>query len=181
MFDGAGKIFQNAYIVDDFEAAISHWVKLEGAGPFFVHRRLQLEIEHRGKPSPIDIDLAIGQAGPIHIELIKVHSENPTVYTDTVPKGSGPRFHHNGYLAKDFEAAVAAYRNAGYEIAMRGVFGQTPFVYVDTFDAIGCMTEFHEDTAEIRAMFKYIADASRDWDGTRPERPMAELLAWMRE
>lgn len=179
MFEGAGKIFQNAYIVDDFDETIDHWVKLEGAGPFFVHRGLQLNIEYRGSPSPIDIDLAIGQAGPIHIELIKVHCDNPTVYTDTVPKGSGSRFHHNGYLAKDFEAAVTAYKNAGYEIAMRGIFGQTPFVYVDTFDAIGCMTEFHEDTAEIRAMFKYISDASIGWDGSRPMRPMSELLAWM--
>jgi len=181
MFDGAGKVFQNAYIVDDFDKAIADWVRLEGAGPFFVYRGLKLEIEYRGGPAPIDIDLAIGQAGPIHIELIKVHSGNRTVYTDTVPKGSGPRFHHNGYLAKNFDAAVAAYKSAGYEIAMKGVFGQTPFVYVDTFNDIGFMTEFHEDTAEIRAMFKYIADASVGWDGTRPERPMAELLAWMRD
>lgn len=181
MFDGAGKIFQNAYIVDDIDEMIGHWVKLEGAGPFFVHRRLQLDIEYRGAPSSIDIDLAIGQAGPVHIELIKVHCDNPTVYTDTVPKGSGPGFHHNGYLAKDFNAAIAAYEQAGYQIAMKGIFGQTPFVYVDTVNAIGCFTEFHEDTAEIRSMFKYIADASVDWDGSRPERPMSELLAWMNE
>lgn len=181
MFEGAGKIFQNAFIVDDIDADMESWTRLEGAGPFFLHRNLELDIQYRGRPSSIDIDLAIGQAGPVHIELIKVHCDNPTVYTDTVPKGSGPRFHHNGYLAKNFEAAVAAYEDAGFEIAMKGVFGQTPFVYVDTFDKLGFMTEFHEDTAEIRAMFKYIADASVGWDGSRPVRPMSELLRWMEE
>lgn len=181
MFDGAGTIFQNAYIVDDIDAMIDHWVKLQGAGPFFLQRHLQLDLQYRGTPSSIDIDLALGQAGPIHIELIKVHCNNPTVYTDTVPKGSGPRFHHNGYLAKDFNAAVAAYQDAGFEIAMQGIFGETPFVYVDTFDAVGCFTEFHEDTSEIRGMFKFIADAASGWDGSRPVRPMSELLQWMKD
>lgn len=179
MFDGEGRIFQNCYIVDHLDTAIDHWVKTIGAGPFFKQSRLQLNIEYRGAPSTIDIELAIGQAGPIHIELIEVNCDNPTVYTDLHPKGQGGGFHHVGMLAKDFQAAVKAYEDAGYPAGMIGVFGKTPFAYMDTRASVGFFTEFHEDTAEIRTMFDRIAEASIGWDGTRPVRPMSELLAWM--
>ena len=178
MFEGEGVIYQNCYIVDNLDQALAAWTTNIGAGPFFVQRDLKLEIEYRGKPSPIHIDLAIGQAGAVHIELIEVHSKNPTVYTDLRPKGHGG-FHHVGLLAKDFEGAIAAYRKAGFEVGMKGMFGQTPFAYIDTCSSLGFFTEFHEDTPEIRGMFKRIAAAQIGWDKSRPIRPMAEILPWL--
>lgn len=128
MFDGDGVIYQNAYVVDDLDKAIDYWVTNVGAGPFFVKRRLDnLELEYRGKKSTIDIDLALGQAGAVQIELIKVYSTNPTVYTDMYPKGSGGGFHHVGMFAKDFDAAIKAYQKRGFDIGMKGMFGSTPF------------------------------------------------------
>ncbi|VWX50009.1 VOC family protein [Novosphingobium sp. 9U] len=182
MFDGAGRVFQNCYVVDDLDKAIEHWIKTIGAGPFFVNRKLDnLEIEYRGKPSGIDIDFALGQAGPIHIELIQDNSKNPTVYNDMYPKGSGGGFHHVGMLAKDFEAAVSAYEDAGCERGMIGMFGSTPFAYMDTRSSVGFFTEFHHDTAEIRALFDGVEAASKDWNGERPVRPMSELLEGPRD
>lgn len=176
MFDGDGYIYQNCYVVDNLDEAIKHWIGTIGAGPFFVQRNLDnLTIEYRGKPSIIDINLAIGQAGPIHIELIEVNCSNPTVYTDMYPKGSGG-FHHVGMLAKDFDAAVKAYEDAGYPAGMTGVFGKTPFAYMDTRSSVGFFTEFHEDTPEIRGMFDRIAQAAIGWNGDRPVRPIDEVL-----
>jgi hypothetical protein len=173
MFEGAGHIYQNAYVVDDLDRAIDTWINTIGAGPFFVLRRLStLAIEYHDEPSTMDISIAVGQAGPIHIELIQVHSKGPTVYTDMHPIGSGGGFHHLGMLAVDFPAAIDGYRAAGHRVGMTGVFGSTPFAYIDTRASIGFFTEFHADTAEIRGMFKMIADASRDWDGTDPKRPL---------
>jgi hypothetical protein len=173
MFDGDGHIYQNAYVVDDLDKAISHWISTVRAGPFFVARRIaDLKIEYREAPSNMDISLAIGQAGPVHIELIQVHSDGPTVYTDMHRKGSGGGFHHVGMLAKDFPAAVEAFRASGYPVGMTGIFGTTPFAYIDTRSSVGFFTEFHEDTAEIRALFKKIADASIGWSGNDPVRAL---------
>lgn len=173
MFEGDGHIWQNAYVVDDIDVAVKHWISTVGAGPFFVARHLDaIPIQYRDQPSAFDISLAIGQAGPIHIELIQVHSNGPTVYTDMFPKGAGGGFHHVGMLAKHFKAAVQAYRDAGYPVGMTGVFGTTPFAYIDTRSSVGFFTEFHEDTAEIRGFFKRIADASIGWDGSDPIRPL---------
>lgn len=177
MFEGAGHIFQNCYVVDDLDKAIEYWIKTIGAGPFFVFRKLDnLKISYRGKPSSLDINFALGQAGPIHIELIEDNSKNPTVYQDLYPKGTGGGFHHVGMLAKDFEAAVKAYESAGYPTGMLGMFGNTPFAYVDTRAAVGFFTEFHQDTAEIRGLFDGVAAASINWKGDQPVRSMVELL-----
>lgn len=177
MFEGDGKIFQNCYVVDDLDAAMDHWITTIGAGPFFVKRKLDnLDIAYRGEPSGIDIDFALGQAGPIHIELIQDNSKNPTVYNDMYPKGSGGGFHHVGMLAKDFDAAVAAYEAAGFPRGMIGMFGSTPFAYMDTRASVGFFAEFHQDTPEIRSLFDRVAAAADGWNGERPVRPMEEVL-----
>lgn len=173
MFDGDGAIYQNAYVVDDLDVAIDHWTTNVGAGPFFVKRRLDdLIIDYRGKRSSLDIDLALGQAGAVQIELIKVHSTNPTVYTDMYPKGSGGGFHHVGMFAKDFEAAIRAYEKKGFPTGMKGIFGNTPFAYMDARSEMGFFLEFHQDTDEIRGVYKRVADAAIGWDRKEKTRPL---------
>ena len=176
MFKGDGHVYQNAFIVDDLYKMIDHWIKDLGAGPFFVFENLRLDVEYRGTPSKIDINFALGQAGAVHIELIQVNSDNPTVYTDLRPKGGGGGFHHTGQLAKNFDEAIKAYEDAGYSVGMKGVFGNTPFAYVDTCSTLGFFSEFHEDTQEIRDFFQKVERASIGWNGERPIRPMAEIL-----
>ena len=173
MFDGDGIIVQNAYIVDDVDVAIDRWTTNVGAGPFFVRRRIDnLVLDYRGKPSTIDIDLALGQAGNIQIELIKVYSENPTVYTDMYPKGSGGGFHHVGMFARDFEAAISAYQKRGFALAMKGIFGKTPFAFMDARSELGFFIEFHEDTEEIRNTYKMVAEGAIGWDRKVKTRPL---------
>ena len=120
----------------------------------------------------MDISLAIGQAGPIHIELVQVHNDTPTVYTDMYPKGSGGGLHHVAMLARDFPNALKAYRDAGFEVGMSGVFGTTHFAYIDTRSSVGYFTEFAADTEEMRALYKRVADAAVDWNGSEPIRSL---------
>ena len=125
MFEGEGVIVQYAYIVDDLDTAIDHWISNIGAGPFFVKRHWNdLELVYRGKKSTLDMSVALGQAGANQIELIQVHCDNPTVYTDLHPKGNGGGFHHVAMFAKNFEAAVKAYEDKGFECGMRGILEQ---------------------------------------------------------
>lgn len=173
MFDGDGVIVQYAYVVDDLDAAIEKWVTLTGAGPFFVKRHWNdLEFTYRGKKSTLDMSVALGQAGANQVELIQVHCDNPTVYTDLHPKGNGGGFHHVAMFAKDFEAAVKAYEDKGFECGMRGIFGTTPFVYMDTTSALGFFTELYPPTDQVLGMYKMIADAAVGWDRLEYTRPL---------
>lgn len=180
MFDGDGRVFQNCFVVEDLDKAMDQWINNVGVGPFFVQRSLgSLEIDYRGTPSSLDIDLALAQAGPVCIELIQVHGTNPSVYLDSYPKGSGGGFHHVGMLAKDYDATVKAYEDAGYARAMEGVFGTTRFAYMDTRSSLGFMIEFHHETEEFLSLYSGLAEASDGWNGERPIRELTEVLTWL--
>ena len=172
MFDGDDVIVQYAYVVEDIDAAIEHWTTNVGAGPFFVRKHLtDLVFDYHGKRSSIDMDLAVGQAGTVQIELVKVHSDNPSVFTDMYPKGSGGGHHHVAMFPKDLESAIDAYRKRGFEVVMRGLFGTTPFAFLDTRAEMGFMIELYPATEEMLGIYKMIADAAKGWDRAEKTRP----------
>ncbi len=167
-----GDIVQNAYVVNDLEVTIDDWVSRLGVGPFFVQRNLELMVNYRGATTPLDIDIALGQAGAVQVELIKVNRRGDNVYCDTYPHGVRCGFHHVATFPRDVDAAVATYRDQGYELAMELMFGATRVVYMDTREPMGCMIEFYADTPEIRGLYKTVADAALNWDGRDPVRAL---------
>ncbi len=173
MFDGAGVIVQYAYVVEDLDAAIEHWTSTVGAGPFFVRKHItDLQFEYRGSKSSIDMDLALGQAGTIQIELVKVNSGQSNAFASMYPQGSGGGFHHAAMFAKDLDAAIAAYQEKGFELAMKGIFGTTPFAFMDTRSALGFMIELYPETEEMKAVYGLIANAAKGWDRVEKTRPL---------
>ena len=62
-------IFQNAWVVDDAEAACTKWVEQMGIGPFFLteYDNAFEEVTYRGEPAPLNMIVAIAQAGPVQI------------------------------------------------------------------------------------------------------------------
>lgn len=170
MFDGV--IVQNAFVVTDLDRSIDNWISNVGVGPFFVMRNLALTVTYRGRSMPLDIDIALGQAGPMQIELMKVNCSTDNVYTDSYPSGSAGGFHHVAMFTPDLDAAVSNYEEKGYPLAMDLMFGQTRVVYMDTRHDLGCMVEFYQDTTELRAMYARVAEAAVNWDGSEPKRPL---------
>lgn len=170
MFEGDGTAVQYCFLVNDIDRAIDRWIRTTGAGPFFLRRRIDdLDIRYRGQPSRMDLSIALGQLGGAHVELIQQHNDGPTVYRDTFAPGA-EGFHHIAMIAKDLDAALNAYTADGHEIGMEGVFGSTRFAYVDTRSAIGAFTELLQETDELEFLYKTVADAALDWDGSDPVR-----------
>jgi len=84
---------QNAFVVTDLDAALDHWTRVMGVGPFFVFERVEFaEIWYRGQ-SALDIDLsvAIGYWGDLQIELIRQRNDVPSIYTDFPGRQAGGR------------------------------------------------------------------------------------------
>lgn len=171
-----GRIVQACYIVDDLDRAVEAWVETLGAGPFFVQKNLNnVAVEYRGKPSFLDIHVALGQAGPIQIELIEVVGKHPSVYTDVFPDG-GTGFHHFAIFVNDIEAEVKAYVDSGATLGCRGLFAGTPFAYIDTRRQIGFFTEVYQDAPGMREMYRKIAAAADNWDRADRVRPLADVV-----
>jgi len=157
------EIIQHAWVVPDLDAAIQHWHRTLGVGPFLVNRNIQIsEPRHRGVTRAVAFSTAVAQSGSIQIELVEQHDAGPSAFRDTVPAGM-TAFHHVAIVADDFDAALRDH--AAYPIAAEGRFGAIRFVYLDTSATLGAMLEILEDGPAIRAFFGAIRKAGERWDG----------------
>ncbi len=165
-------VFQNAWVVDDLEAACMKWVDQMGVGPFFVSEYPAgtfEEVLYRGEPADLSMNVAIAQAGNVQVELIEPFTDR-CAYRDSQPVGTQMGFHHMCVWSYDFDADVRYFEDLGYPAANIGSIHTTRFAYFDTRPLMDCMMEivtYSEPTAE---RFQMIADAASNWDGKDPIR-----------
>jgi len=167
-----GRIMQVAYVVEDIEKAMAHWTDKLGVGPFFLFEHFALEdYRYRGKPSDLDITIAMGFSGSMCFELIVQHSKSPSVYTDVIEK-KGYGFHHWAVSTTTFDDDLARYVNSGNEEVLYGFV--TPVnaraAYVDTMTELGGMIELIEINPAVEGLFSAIKEPSINWDGKNPVR-----------
>lgn len=165
-------IVQYAYVVDDLDAAIQHWVEVMGAGPFFLSRNHRgREHTYRGLHDDAVFSYAFGQAGPAQIQLIQCMDDRPSVYRDMYPPGH-EGFHHVACLvpAEDMESEVARFTGAGFEVAST-LHSYVPVAYLDCRSALGFFVELHGLNDDVAELFDEIRVAHEQWDGiTEPVR-----------
>lgn len=164
---------QQAWVVNDLQSAMRHWIEVCGVGPFFVLEHPQLgDLRYRGHASTCDFSAGVAQAGRTQIELIVQHCYTPSVYRDFVPKGT-EAFHHMAVICSDYDAEVAHYVARGAPVITSGIFGDLRFCYVDATSTVGFVVELLEDLPTIHSFFGMVADAAVNWDGSNPIRPVA--------
>jgi hypothetical protein len=159
-------IIQNAYVVDDLDAAIARWHAVCGIGPFFVRRHLQLaEVRYRGRAARLDFSAAYVQAGPVMVELVQQHDAEPSAFRDMFGPGQ-QGFHHVAVVPTDYQALLAHYEAQGCAVAMelRTSSGRGA-AYVDTRNLVGHMTEVYLPTEGLAAVYQEVAMAAARWDG----------------
>lgn len=164
-------IFQNAWVVDDIEAACMRWVNEMGIGPFFLSDYQPGtfdSVTYRGQAADLSMKVALAQAGPVQIELIEPHTEQ-CAYRDSVKPGQ-MGFHHMCVWTHDFEADRQYMEDLGYATANAGKIGPVDFAYFDTRPLMGCMLEVVSKNDGTVARFAEIAEAAIDWDGSNPIR-----------
>ncbi|MDG2004388.1 MAG: VOC family protein [Novosphingobium sp.] len=162
---------QSCFIVPDIEAAMAEWHRVSDVGPFFVMAHVQPENGiYRGKPAELEMSCAFAQSGSMQIELIEQHCDNPSVYRDTVPAGSGG-FHHFCYWADGTIAEeVEHYRQRGIEAGYLASFGDLNFGYFDARKELGCFLEVLEREPGTLELFRMVAQGAEGWDGSDPIR-----------
>jgi hypothetical protein len=163
---GSVAFFQAAWVVTDLDTAVRHWAA-QGVGPFLVFRNIALEFTYRGVPAAVELSFALGQAGPIQIELICQHEDRPSAYRDSFREGESG-LHHLGRIISDYDASKADFVAQGLEVAMEGNQGGVKYGYIDTRAQIGCMTELVQPTAANLELYEKVRRAGDTWDGRDP-------------
>jgi len=162
-----GPIRQIAYVVPEIETAASLWIEQFGAGPFFKMEEVRFPgWTYLGESQDMPVDLMMGQLQGVMIELIRPHSRVPSVYSHAMTEA--PVLHHYGLLVGNISDATRLIGVPPLTTACS--MGGTPFSYNDTRGTLGLMVELIEAREDVCAIFDYIADASRGWDGREPVR-----------
>ncbi|MFG1667729.1 VOC family protein [Streptomyces sp. Y7] len=170
-----GGVRQNGYIVEDLDAALQHWVKAVGAGPFFVARHLPLEyFTFQGSSRIPDLSVALGNVGDLQIELVHQHDDAPSPYLYfRQHKGAG--LQHISSWSRAYDDDLARLRERGIVPECEGkIVGAPRFAYFGT-DALdgSCyeMSDLGPDN-EYGVVHDLIREAAVDWDGSDPIRDM---------
>jgi hypothetical protein len=146
-------LFQQAYFVNDVEAAARSWSRLFGAGPFLlVPHHKTVRFAYRDTPQEADVSYAFGYLGDMMIQFIAQHDETPSIYREMFAKGQ-EGFHHVGVLVHDFEAERQRLLDMGFAVACELWADNVNAAYFDTRSANGCFTEIHGDPPHILGAF----------------------------
>lgn len=169
-----GEIFQLAYVVSDLEAAVDHWTRTLGIGPFFnFPLPLTLDWLELDGQRVDDYDIlsgaALAQNGSVQIEIL-VPGNAASPYRDFLNCGR-QGLQHVGMFATDYDRQIDEARQAGIGIAMEGILPLSRFAYLRTDDDFaGTMVELIEPQPAMIELFDQIARASVGWDGRNPLR-----------
>ncbi len=167
-----GKVCQNGYVVRDIEAALKHWTEVLGVGPFFYIDRVKCDwFTYRGKPSPVEMSIALGNTGDLQIELIQQRNDAPSMYMDFLNAGH-EGLQHMSYWTVNYQADYDRALAAGYKVGHEGQIGgeQGRFVYFDTETHPGTVIEMSDISGGKGKFFEHIRKAAIGWDGSGPVR-----------
>lgn len=170
-----GAVAQIAFVVEDLDASIEHFIRDQGAGPFFVLDHFwQPGQTYRGAPSLADVRIAMGFSGQTWFELIQPLDDHPSVYRETIA-ARGHGLHHHGIAHADCEAALPGYLANGWrEVFRAAVPTGGEVIYLENPDAPAPgMIELLPATEGMDATFTRFWRAAQDWDGRDPVRPFA--------
>lgn len=164
-----GPVMQIAFVPPDFDAALRHWTKVMGVGPFFLLENVALEdMRYRGEPSDCVFTLALAYWGDVQVELIRPENDAPSIYRDLPNHGA---MHHVCILTDDIAAAKATVLAAGAELLVEAKVGDDGgVIYVDTKGYPGGLVEVLQPATGGREFFAMMRAAAHDWDGSEPVR-----------
>ena len=172
-----GEIRQVAYVVPDIEAAMDHWARVMGVGPWYYNPQVPIRNYHyRGTPHVPRNSVALANAGALQIELLQPRNDVPSMYRDFTLAGHRG-VQHVAYWTEHFDADLARAQEAGFRVCMGGEVGENGrFVYFEDLSGMpGTTIELSEVAGPKGRLFKIIRDAALGWDGSAPVRPFPDL------
>jgi methylmalonyl-CoA/ethylmalonyl-CoA epimerase len=138
-------VFQIAFVVRDFEAALEHYDSVLSAGPwrcFTFGTHLHKRADYRGGPTDFRARLALNDSEP-QFELIQPIS-GPSAHQEWLDT-NGEGFHHVGVIVDSVPATTEEMNAAGYETVMVGegfgAGGDGAYAYFDTTSDLGFVIE----------------------------------------
>jgi hypothetical protein len=157
--------------VRDLDACVADWLSM-GVGPWFVMRGLRQDVRYRGEPCSVELSLAWANSGDMQIELINQTDDTPSVYTEFLAE-HGEGFNQLCWWTDDFDATMAAVRQAGWPVVWEGGEEQgVRYAYAEP-PAGAAIAEITARTDATVGLAELVRSAAENWDGRDPIRVLS--------
>ena len=171
-----GSILELCHVTRDLDAALRHWTRDLGAGPFFVFEVPVLPGQmYYGAPTAVAMRVGFGFSGGVLIELLQQTNDGASPFRDFLDE-RGDGLHHV-MLRGDFDTGFARLSEAGHRVAYSGTMPSGErFCVFDTRAANGAYVELMELSPAMLGSLARMEQAHLQWDGvTDPVRSMDRL------
>ena len=171
-----GSVLELCHVTRDLDAALRHWTRDLGAGPFFVFEVPVLPGQlYYGEPTEVALRVGFGFSGGVLIELLQQTNDGASPFGDFLAE-RGEGLHHV-MPRTDFDAGFARLSAAGHRVAYSGTMPSGErFCLFDTRAATGAYVELMELSPAMLDSLARMEQAHCQWDGvTDPVRPIARL------
>lgn len=157
------------YVVPDIPEAVKFWSEVMGAGPFFLFEDVEFDpLEHPGGPAVFEHSTALGQWGPIAIELEQMDVLTPeTLATALAPRTPG--LNHVSCISPDPDADSERLEALGCPRFLTGKTGDFDLRF-HSAPLLGHAIELYRDNAFVHDFFSALKRSAEGWDGREPLR-----------
>lgn len=162
-----GPIRQNGYVVRDVEAAMDHWMRWHGVGPWFLIERVELDwFRHRTLDSAPDLSIALANSGDLQIELIQQRNDAPSLYREFLDAGH-EGLQHVAYWTTGYQTLYDELCASGYRLGHEGQIGGPDgrFAYFDSDAHPGTVVEISDISGSKGRFFERVRGAAAEWSG----------------
>jgi hypothetical protein len=162
---------QAGIVVRDIEAAMRHWVKVCGVGPWFYTDRLPVTSFAYGdrRYDDVHISIALANSGDVQLELIQQRCDTPSMYRDFLAAGHEGMQHWSSW-PENYDEIYQRALATGYTVGQEGDSPRGRFVYFRNEGHPGTVIEMADATPTRMRIFDAIRAAAFDWDGSDPIR-----------
>lgn len=171
-----GSIIELCHVTRDLDAALAHWTRDLGAGPFFVFDVPVLPGQlYYGEPTEVSMRVGFGFSGGILIELLEQTNGGASPFRDFLDE-RGEGLHHV-MPRTDYDVGFARLSEAGHDVAYAGRMPSGErFCLFDTRKVNGAYVELMELSDAMLGALALMAKAHATWDGvTDPVRGIERL------
>lgn len=157
---------QLGYVVPDLDAAVRHWTRVLGVGPFFVMRDVGISGGYDGEePSFVPFSVALSQVGPTQIELIAPLDDTPSPYSGVLRQAAGGGLHHLAVFTEDFTSDLDMMRrNLRPARVFTASAGPMRIAYLEG-DTPGHTALELLDITTTKSLFEHVRQSVTEWDG----------------
>ena len=182
---GFGRVVQVAYLVEDIDEAMRHWLAQAGLGPWTCYRNIELESVFEGEALTLHIHEALAYMGELQIQLVQSLDDpgEKTPYRRCLRERSFG-VHHLAFFSHDMDADLERARKQGFAriCEMRDSVGNR-YAYCGSRALPDVWIELLGVYPELTQIFEEGIAAAAAWDGRDPITSIeyAEIQASLRD